>query len=174
VEQAYAEGYEADDVASALVKVFHKDRILLDSNDHDWWLMLSDRVDIFQDNNVRTKGLVEGETGICLDSYLLYKAITGDKSDNIQGIRRVKKKVLESLLNGYGNDVDEFLFRCQKAGEIVFLEEANIDLVHRNIKLCSLVDTGYRIQYIPVSLDTPRLIEILESYDMKSLVIKIK
>jgi DNA polymerase-1 len=105
-----AENYEADDVLGTVaraaasegieVTILTGDRDLLQLADEGVTIQLSGRrlAEAIQYGPEE----VEGKMGIRPDQIVDYKALVGDKSDNIPGVRGVGEKTAVSLLNQYG------------------------------------------------------------------------
>lgn len=121
--------YEADDIAGSIASHFSNDaqiRILtkdkdylqlVDENVHIW--MMKDRKDVsklsslygeeFQvrDNIFEyTNDIVKGEYCIYPKQIISWKAISGDPSDNIPGVKGVSDKTIVPLLNKYDGLLD--------------------------------------------------------------------
>jgi DNA polymerase-1 len=101
------EGYEADDVLGSAarwaagqglgVKIITGDRDLLQ--------LVNDRTIVYlagDDQNYITPEDVMGKLHVRPDQVVDYKALVGDKSDNIPGVPGVGEKTTESLLAKYG------------------------------------------------------------------------
>jgi len=106
-----AEGYEADDVLGTLAKTAPKlgvqvliltgDRDLLQlADEHTTIRLAGNKLAEAQDYGPRE---VEGKYGIRPDQFVDYKALVGDKSDNIPGVAGVGEKTAVSLLQSYGS-----------------------------------------------------------------------
>ena len=100
------QGLEADDLVKPLLQSDHcKDKTcLLVSSDLDWVRYLSDEPEVdwlpsFKEE-VKTLGDVSAELGfkVTEDSIILYKAIFGDVSDNIEGMITLNDKNKEKFI----------------------------------------------------------------------------
>ena len=90
---------EADDaIAYLTAQVYDKpsNRVTIVSTDRDFLQLVDDRVSVWSPVKKRmyTPDLMREEFGIDAKNYLLYRAITGDKSDNIPGINGVGLKTM--------------------------------------------------------------------------------
>jgi 5'-3' exonuclease len=108
LEQRFAKGDEADDLASAIVhNRTPNQKILLVSGDHDWLQMVCDDVDWF---DPRTEGLFvdvnnfEEVTG-CKNvvEFAQSKAMIGDGSDNIKGVEGIGDKAVPLIFKQWGS-----------------------------------------------------------------------
>lgn len=113
---------EADDVVGWLAHTLHGNSIIA-SSDHDMRQLVSQNVSIWDLKNVLTLDDFEHVVGIQNEHFILYKAIMGDKSDNING------------LTGYGKVRSA---KVAKDWENNTLTEAQVDVVERNVKLIDL------------------------------------
>lgn len=101
-----AEGFEADDIIGTLTKVFPDEKIVILSSDNDLLQLINENVTILQPGSkgkaMRAPDVVE-KWGIHPWQVSDYKALVGDKSDNIKGVAGVGPKAAEQLLNEYGD-----------------------------------------------------------------------
>uniref|UniRef100_A0AAU6W0B9 Exodeoxyribonuclease n=1 Tax=Pseudomonas phage Nican01 TaxID=3138540 RepID=A0AAU6W0B9_9CAUD len=167
LEQRFAKGDEADDLASAIVhNRTPNQKILLVSGDHDWLQLVSDDVDWF---DPRTDGLFvsvdnfEEVTG-CKNvaEFAQSKALSGDGSDNISGVGGIGDKAVPLIFKQWGSvpklfawadslpvkeikksDIpDELSFWRKKLENLCF--GAGRDLFKRNMQLMSLLSKRHR------------------------------
>ncbi len=114
IHHASAEGYEADDVAKNLVEWFystHKE-IVLWTGDLDWAQLIMSRVlwmNVGKRNLIYDERSFQREYGFPPEGIRVYKALTGDKSDNIKGIFGFPKK-LAKILAGRTPSVEGFFY----------------------------------------------------------------
>lgn len=127
IETIYPCVFEADDVIAFLTTIDEKKNIII-SSDKDLLQLVSEKTDIYLPTKkvVVTPENFEEVIGVKLETYLNYKAILGDISDNIPGLERygpVKaKKLAEAMYNN---------------GEYTLTEEQQKDL-NRNLMLMNL------------------------------------
>lgn len=167
LEQRFAKGDEADDLASAIVhNRTPNQKILLVSGDHDWLQLVSDDVDWF---DPRTDGLFvdvnnfEEVTG-CKNvvEFAQSKALSGDGSDNISGVGGIGDKAVPLIFKQWGSvarlfawadslpvkeikksDIpDELSFWRKKLENLCF--GGGRDLFKRNMQLMSLLSKRHR------------------------------
>ena len=101
-------GKEADDLVDPLVKKFPDEKILLVSNDLDWFRSISDLVHVakYEKGNYNIYGRDEFYEKFqfepTVDNLCLYKAFRGDKSDNVQsGVPGIREVTLVQLINEF-------------------------------------------------------------------------
>lgn len=89
---------EADDVIGYLAKRF-TDKVIILSTDQDYLQLVSENVSIFSP----IKKLLYGPTQVIRDygipphNFLIHKIITGDKGDNVPGVKGIAAKTLLKL-----------------------------------------------------------------------------
>lgn len=96
--------FEADDAIAYCVKhknFFDLKTIYITSCDRDFFQLISNDVSIY---NPMSKKVIDAndviaEYGIHPNNWLLYRSITGDKSDNIDGVRGFGPKTILKCLN---------------------------------------------------------------------------
>lgn len=106
-----AEGYEADDVLATLARQAEKQGLetLIVTGDRDIVQCVSNRVHVltsgrrFSDTIVYDPAKVRERYGLTPRQLVDLKALIGDKSDNVPGVRGVGEKSALSLLQRYGS-----------------------------------------------------------------------
>ncbi len=94
--------YECDDVINYLATSKHSnDNVTIVSSDTDFIQSISDNISLFNPVSKKFIEAVEYD-------YVSHKALTGDKSDNIEGFLGIGQKKAEKLLNE-SNSLDLFL-----------------------------------------------------------------
>lgn len=111
------EGYEADDILGTLSCKFDRDNIVL-TGDRDSFQLVSERTRVFWTK----KGVSDieiydlerlAEDGFTPESFIDYKALRGDPSDNIPGVAGVGEKTAKQLLEQY-KTLDEVLIHADE------------------------------------------------------------
>ena len=107
IEILEMEGYEADDILGTLSKRFGETTYIV-TGDRDSFQLVSDTTTILWTK----KGVTDIEyitpewllnDGFTVDTFIDYKALRGDPSDNIPGVKGVGEKTARDLLQTYGN-----------------------------------------------------------------------
>ena len=101
------EGYEADDVLGSAARWAAKQGlgVKIITGDRDLLQLVNDRTIVYlagDDQNFITTEDVMNKLHVRPDQVVDYKALVGDKSDNIPGVPGVGEKTTESLLAKYG------------------------------------------------------------------------
>jgi DNA polymerase-1 len=100
-------GYEADDLIGAIAQQSKDEQVLLYSGDRDLFQLVSDRIwQIYPRHGKQPVLLVQPEQvvelmGVNPNQIADYKALCGDKSDNISGIKGIGEKIALPLLRKY-------------------------------------------------------------------------
>lgn len=117
-------GYEADDIIGtlSLKAEHHKVKTLIATGDMDSFQLVSELTHVltFQKGISETKtydpAAVKERFGLEPKQLIDYKALRGDPSDNIPGVKGIGEKGAAELIKKYHNI--EGIFRALKAGEI--------------------------------------------------------
>ena len=153
--QIYIQDCEADDVIAYLSNYYFKDdKKVIVSSDKDFYQLLSNNTVIYSPTWKRyvNKHTVLDKFEIHPNNFCLAKAIVGDNSDNIKGVKGVGFKflskyfpqfkqendmLLSDLIKECNNKINEGT-KIKKYGKII----ANTNIIKRNIKLM-ILDTGF-------------------------------
>ena len=101
-------GVEADDLISWFSKYFYRhwnfDRIVIASRDRDLWQLINEKVVIydFLSDMVVDAEVCKEKFGVYPADIVPYKAMVGDVSDNLPGVKGVGEKTAQKLLAKYG------------------------------------------------------------------------
>ena len=130
--------YEADDIIAVINNEIPHNGHTIVTVDRDLCQLIDDKTVVY--DGIRKLELnlsnFEEKLKYTKEQFVRVKAITGDKSDNIPGIKGFGKKKIEKYFNG---DVD-------------FTDEERV-LFERNLQLVTLVDTGDEAEYVKSQLD---------------------
>ncbi len=170
------EGYEADDVIATVAKKAEEKGIetVVISGDMDLTQLIKDKIRVKLTRKGVTKleeytrEKLKKDLGIYPEQIPDYKALRGDPSDNIKGVRGIGPKTAAKLLEKYGT-VEE-LVKKEKSGKI----SENKDLILENKKLCTLYyDAPVEIDFEEAKFgdfDKEKVKSILERFEFKSLI----
>ena len=164
---------EADDAIAYLAKIVEErenGKAIILSMDKDFLQLVNENISVWSPIKkvmYRPDKVVE-DYGFHPNNFLLYRAITGDKSDNIPGIDGIKEKTLikhfpDLALSG-AKDVGFIFEEAQrqaaekkKAPVVLTTLLANREIIERNIKLMRLDE--------PMISGTSKM-EVLKQFDM--------
>ena len=176
------EGYEADDILGTLSKRFD-DTTYIVTGDRDSFQLVSNSTSIIWTK----KGVTDIEIitpewllndGFTVDTFIDYKALRGDPSDNIPGVKGVGEKTARDLLATYGNLDGVFAHAEEikgKLGETIRESEdiARLSRVLATIECnapidCTLDDIVFKGVY---SMDVKRK---LQEFELQSVTASMK
>jgi len=139
---------EADDVIAYLSSYF-QEKVCILSNDRDFLQLVSDKVNVYVPTKKKMytpQNLLE-EYGIWSENFAIFKALLGDKSDNIAGIKGMGDKTILKNFPQLGEptkiDLEDFVESCKlyegKSKAMNSLKE-NIDSFQTNYQIMQLED----------------------------------
>ncbi len=114
IHTAELEGYEADDLIGTLSRAFPQTEVLIYTGDRDAYQLVNERVSVcFTKRGVTELERLTGENfyekvGLWPYQIIEEKALMGDSSDNIPGVRGVGPKTALELLRRYGTAEEVF------------------------------------------------------------------
>jgi len=172
IDQYYAQGYEADDCAFELVERNKNDKeIILISGDMDWSAMVSNNVKMLKTPKnewVDQQYIQNYFQGIISPKFIqLFKTLTGDSSDNIKGVPRIRKKLVAELCNQYEGDF--YIFKENfKTNDLISLSFKDritqcIDRLEVNYKIIGLMRVDH-LEEIEKSNEADKLEKIYYTY----------
>lgn len=152
VGQVLLQKTEADDVIAALVDQASASgwRSVIASSDQDFMQLLGPDCDLYQLSKDRrfTVADLHAEHGLTPEQWVDLRALTGDSSDNIPGVKGVGPKRAAELLRAHGS-VDAFVHRPQDPKQKVRVWEAaimaDLPVIRRNralMNLRAIITTG--------------------------------
>ena len=121
VLQLSVDGIEADDVIAYVCyhKQYKGSQKIIVSSDKDFFQLCDDETIVYRpiQNEIVTKGVLTTKYGIHPNNFALARAIVGDKSDNLPGIKGVGLKTVannfEFLSEAKQYDLDELIDVCR-------------------------------------------------------------
>lgn len=149
------EGYEADDILGSLSRQLAVEGfgVKIITGDRDLLQLVNERILI----NLPGKSLADAKDyfskdvqelfGVKPEQVVDYKALVGDKSDNIPGVAGIGEKTASTLLNTYGS-LDEIYAHIGEISENLQKKlEANKENAYLSQKLATIVTS------LPIKLD---------------------
>ena len=147
-------GVEADDAIAWSSKYFEKltdfDRVVVVTRDRDLWQLISPKVHIYDhlDDKLIDANVCEQELGVSPDKIVDLKALIGDVSDNLKGVKGVGAKTALKLLSNYGG-VDELLslgnikgLSKAKTTTKVLSQSEDLELTYQLVRLPTLEESS--------------------------------
>ncbi|WFQ90511.1 5'-3' exonuclease [Mycoplasma feriruminatoris] len=176
--------YEGDDVIGSICRIANNlgyDVQIL-SNDKDIYQLVNNKTSIITNisKNEKTKIIKQKEVYehfLCNPNQVAdIKAILGDRSDNIKGVKYIRKKQAENLINKYQsveniikhtNELSEPLKTIILDNKQLIIENKKITRILTNIKLG-------RINFKPINVTYYRLIRFLKEQEMFAFIKPIR
>ena len=95
------DGIEADDTIAYIANKYHdiSKKITIVSTDRDFYQLIDDHIQVWSPTKKKMYNREEllNEFQVSPENFVLYRTFTGDKSDNIEGLRGVGDKTLLSI-----------------------------------------------------------------------------
>lgn len=153
VVQYRCRGREADDVIYNLImeceKQFNANHYTVVSSDKDFFQLFiywfNVEVYLPQQDKIMTRKLMEKELGISADSYISYKALIGDMSDNLPGVKGIGPVWGKWLINNCfeKETIEEAELSAEALGMIDLMVENQEDFKMME-KLITFVDIDWK------------------------------
>jgi DNA polymerase-1 len=183
------DGYEADDLLGTLAVDLEKDdyTVLLLTGDKDAWQLISKNVSVVafkkgvSETVVYTPESLVEITGLRPDQVVDFKAVRGDASDNIPGIKGIGEKTMTELLQKYddlkgvfkaakdeSSDIKPGVRQKLVEGESVAMETLPI------VRIVTDVPVKYEVKdLVRRKVDQDEVVEILSRFGFKSLIARL-
>ena len=174
------ENYEADDIAGSLVNKFKNQvEIYLLTGDRDYFQLVDKNVKVIfaatKSQNIYDEDAIIEEFGLKPSQLIDLKALIGDKSDNIPGIKGVGEKSVTPLLQEYNdiNGIYDNLDKIKSKSLRTKLEENKDDVllsyklgeIYKNLKMDDLDE------FIIKESDEESLQEIYRKLELKDYIV---
>jgi len=99
VIQKFVPGYEADDIAAIITKKYPDKKVLLVSEDRDWYQAMNINTYIMRTNKIYSYQEIKEIEDIIPERYGLYVVLTGKKGNNVKGIPSFPKKLAKRIVD---------------------------------------------------------------------------
>ena len=174
-------GVEADDIIGTISNSYDGDSLIV-SGDRDMLQLVSDKVTVL----LTKKGVTEVETvtpeflkssyGLTPRQVIEYKALRGDTSDNIPGVRGVGEKTAMTLLDKYG-DIDNLYANVDKEkGSLHDKLVEGKDMAYISRQLATIVTTAevdYDVESSNLPVYSAEARAMLEALQFRSILSKL-
>ena len=157
-------GVEADDLISWFSEYFSKDHsVIIVSRDKDLWQLVNPKVSIFDplSNIFMDEEDVFSEVGLEPSLIPSWKALTGDVSDNIKGVKGVGDKTAVRLLEQFGG-IDQLL--DPKNSKELKLKKTSAKILDQADEL----EHSYQLVKLPSLYDMHSFLDPLEKEELRS------
>jgi DNA polymerase I len=169
--------YEADDIIATLSKCFAEScEVYIASNDRDLFQLLQeDHIKIilpgktYQDLRIYTEKDFIAEYGIQTPQFGLFKALSGDSSDNLKGIKGIGPKTALKLIHRFETP-EAILNDNSKLSETIRQEKDEfLHLLHM-VQLVKDLDLGIKLEDLAFSgIGNEEIQELSRIYEFHSL-----
>jgi len=144
------DGIEADDTIAYIARMFEEkkqSKFTIVSTDRDFYQLINDKIQVWSPikKKMYTTETILEEFGVHPTNYVMYRTFTGDKSDNINGVRGIGPKTLlkhvpELALSDYYEPEDLWVGCVEKLDESKTYQKMldNMELVEENWRLMNL------------------------------------
>jgi 5'-3' exonuclease len=144
-------GIEADDaIAYVANNMFMNDNKVIMSTDKDFYQLVTDKVSIWRPTTkeVVNPKFVLKNFGILPENFVLYRAMDGDKSDNVPGVKGVGLKTVLKLYPELGDsEILPLSFLFEKAEENLDIPKYKLIFNHKEI-----IERNHKIMQLSVPL----------------------
>ena len=159
ISLTYIDYVEADDIIAYLANRYFKKEVTIISSDKDFLQLVNPRIKVWAPTKKKMydEALVKEEYGVIPQNLVYYRVLTGDKSDNIDGVRGVGVKTIHNKMGFLNEDeisLDTFIQKCstecddklsQKLNENVTTIELNYQLMQlKNPDISSSIKSNVR------------------------------
>ena len=174
-------GVEADDIIGTISSAFDGDSVIV-SGDRDMLQLVSDSVTVL----LTKRGVTEVEAvtpevlkstyGLTPKQVIEYKALRGDTSDNIPGVRGVGEKTAMTLLDKYG-DIDNLYANVeQEKGALhdKLVEGKEMAFVSRTLAtIVTSAEVDYDVQSSTLPVCTNEARTLLEQLEFRTVLSRL-
>ena len=133
---------ECDDYIALITKAYDGE-IFISSTDTDFLQLVNDKVNVIKykgkNTTIINEQFVKNNYLISPKNFALYKAMIGDKADNIKGINKVGHKTAVNIINAINNN---------EKNKFYSIYEDNLDLINHNLELIKLPNLNTRCDII--------------------------
>lgn len=147
VSLTYIDYVEADDIIAYLANHYFKKEVTIISSDKDFLQLVNPRIKVWAPTKKKMydEQLVQTEYGVTPQNLIYYRVITGDKSDNISGVRGIGDKTIRGkmgFLNESELSLDTFIDKCSKECDDKLSQKLmeNVTTIEMNYNLMQLKD----------------------------------
>jgi len=182
-----AEGFEADDVIGTVAEKIKRGskgtEVLIASNDRDLMQLIGGGVRFYLPAVGKGKAKLYGrkefveEYGFAPESLVDYKALRGDPSDNIPGVRGIGEKTAKELIGKYGTLEEVFRHSLDLKPSVAEKLSANKENAKLSLRLARIsIDAPVEFAMKELEfkgLGNKEVLTLFKEWNFKSLIEKI-
>ena len=136
---------EADDLIASVVNDYKQNfEIVISTSDKDFYQLISSNVNVYTYRGkvsvLWTEDEILKKYNFKAEHFLTLKSLTGDKSDNIKGVKGLGVVTATKLINQFGNVFNIYENLNNIAPRIAEMLSANKDVVFKNYELVNLTN----------------------------------
>lgn len=142
VEYNEVQGNEADDYIASLCEKYRNDNeITIISTDQDFFQLVDNNISVFnprgKDGILYSPEKILEKLSVKPIQIIDYKALVGDSSDNIKGVKGIGPKTAVKILSN--GSLDKILNKEVEVDKKILNKlEDNVEIINRNIKLITM------------------------------------
>jgi DNA polymerase-1 len=176
-----SEGYEADDVLGTIAKQAAEKgmTVKIITGDRDLLQLVTDRIVVnlpgakISESTDFYPEQVLAKMGVRPDQVVDYKALVGDTSDNIPGVRGIGQKTAESLLKKYATIDEIYLHLDEIGGRVKTMLEEHKQEAYMSYDLARIrTDVPIRLEIEEArtdSIDLPKVSALFNQLEFRAL-----
>lgn len=158
IEPIYSKECEADDIIATLALKYEKNnRVTISSFDSDFFQLISNNISILRPRGKSSKIIdissFKEAFGFSPQYWALYKAIMGDKCDNIRGVEGFGKKRSALVVKAIEENKSPLFYLNERQKKQI---EESEDLIKRNLSLIKLEEKNLDISLSSLSFNKKR------------------
>lgn len=179
------ENYEADDIMGtfALEANAADVEMCVVTGDYDLLQLISPKTSVYitktggSDLTMYDATAFEKKYGIKVEQFVDYKALVGDKSDNIPGVRMIGDKAAQALLNEYGSleSIYEHIDDITPSRQKYLLEGKDNAFMSQKLA-CIFTDAPIKINWEETDIahtNVDNILAVLHKYEFRSLIARL-
>ena len=187
VQQFSLPGYESDDLIGSIHEKFksYEDlKFVIYTGDHDLMQLIDKNTEIampisgFKKINYIDEAKFQEKYGFPATKIIDYKALRGDSSDNIPGVKGIGEKTAVKLLQKFPNLEEIYLNINEvepKISDKLKQSKENAYLSKKLATLCLDINLNIDLEDLKIyQINTENLIKFFEKFQFKSLIARIK
>lgn len=176
------DGYEADDVLGSVAKIAAEQGlgVKIITGDRDLLQLVNERTTVYlagDDSTYITDADVVKKLGVKPNQVVDYKAIVGDTSDNIPGIKGVGEKTATALIEKFGtlDSIYENLEQVEKRWKTKFEEHKEAAYMSRDLaRIETNLKLNFNLEDAKVKpFDGSKLEAFFQEMEFKTLISKV-
>ncbi len=187
-----AKGFEADDVIGTVTKLASKDELesVIVTGDMDTLQLVDERTSVYTlrkgmaDTVTYNEAAVYERYGLKPGQLVEYRALKGDPSDNIPGVRGIGEKTAAELIKKFGSVAGLYASLAkldarakklpERLRELLLASRADAELARRLSEIVRDVPLEFSIEACRLrGFDLPRIAELFHELEFKTLLVRL-